>query len=69
MPDKKSPVPGQRQRVMLRVLAGVLLATAVFAALALKKLPIPVRVFIAFSDVVAAAALLLLARKNPLRPR
>lgn len=63
------PIPGQRQRVMLRVLAAVLLASAVFAALMLKKLPGPVRAFIAFGDVAAAAALLLLTRKNPLGRR
>ncbi len=51
---------------MLRLLAAVLLASAFFAAFALKKMPVPVRAFIAFGDIVAAAALLLLARKNPL---
>ena len=54
---------------MLRILAVLLLASAFFAAFALKKLPVPVRAFIAFGDVVAAAALLLLTRKNPLGRR
>ncbi|HTQ32310.1 MAG TPA: hypothetical protein VMI53_13945 [Opitutaceae bacterium] len=66
MPPENLPAPGQRQRVMLRLLAILLLAGALLAAFVLKKLPAPVRAFIAFGDVVAAAALLLLARKNPL---
>ncbi len=68
MPENP-PVPGQRQRVLLIIFAVVLLASALFVALALKKLPVPLRAVIAFGDVVAAAALMLLARKNPLGPR
>jgi len=65
MPSEKlpPPAPGQRQRIVLGLIAALL------AAFALKKLPVPVRVFIAFGDTVLALAILLLLRKNPLKPR
>jgi hypothetical protein len=71
MPSEKlpPPAPGQRQRIVLGLIAALLVVCALLAAFALKKLPVPVRVFIAFGDTVLALAILLLLRKNPLRPR
>ena len=54
---------------MLGIIAILLLASAVFVAFALKKLPVPVRAFVVFTDLVTVVAILLLLRKNPLRPR
>jgi hypothetical protein len=66
---KLPPAPGQRQRIMLVLTIVMLVVCAVFAVFALKKLPMPVRAFIAFGDVAMALTILLLMRKNPLRPR
>jgi hypothetical protein len=63
------PAPGQRQRIMLSLTVAMLVVCALFAIFALKKLPMPVRAFIAFGDVAMALTILLLMRKNPLRPR
>ena len=52
---------------MLGFMIVLLVASALVAMLALKKLPVPVRAFIAFGDIVTALAMLLLMRKNPLR--
>jgi hypothetical protein len=70
MPSEKlPPAPGQRQRVMLGLTIAMLVVCALFAIFALKKLPMPVRAFIAFGDIAMALTILLLMRKNPLRPR
>ncbi|MGA3006435.1 MAG: hypothetical protein ABSE59_00955 [Opitutaceae bacterium] len=63
------PPPGQRQRITLGLIAGLLLVCAGLALFFLKRMPMPVRVFIAFGDLVLALAILLLMRKDPLRPR
>jgi len=63
------PVPGQRQRVMLCLTVVMLVVCALFALFALKKLPMPVRAFIAFGDIAMAVTIVILMRKNPLRPR
>ena len=63
------PAPVKRQRVMLGLTVAMLVICALFAVFALKKLPMPVRVFIAFGDIAMALTILLLLRKNPLRPR
>jgi hypothetical protein len=47
----------------------MLVVCALFALFALKKLPMPVRAFIAFGDIARALTILLLMRKNPLRSR
>jgi hypothetical protein len=71
MPSEKLPLPapGQRQRIMLGLTIVMLVVCALFAVFALKKLPVPVRAFIAFGDFAMALTLLLLMQKNPLRPR
>jgi hypothetical protein len=70
MPSEKlPPAPGQRQRIMLGLTIAMLVICALFAVFALKKLPMPVRAFIAFGDIAMALTILLLMRKNPLRPR
>ena len=63
------PAPGQRQRVVLGLTVAMLVVCALFALFALKRLPMPVRAFIAFGDVAMALTILLLMRKNPLKPR
>jgi hypothetical protein len=63
------PAPGQRQRVMLSLTIVMLIVCALFALFALKRLPMPIRAFIAFGDIAMALTILLLMRKNPLRPR
>jgi hypothetical protein len=54
---------------MLGLTVVMLIACALFAIVALKKLPMPVRAFIAFGDIAMALTILLLMRRNPLRPR
>jgi hypothetical protein len=63
------PATGQRQRVILGLTVAMLVVCALFALFALKKLPIPVRAFIAFGDIAMALTIVLLMRKNPLKPR
>jgi drug/metabolite transporter superfamily protein YnfA len=71
MPPENRPPPAtrQRQHVMLSLTVVMLVVCALFALFALKKLPVPVRAFIAFGDIAMALTILLLMRKNPLRPR
>jgi hypothetical protein len=69
-PENLPPPPGaQRQRVVLGLTVAMLVVCALFALFALNNLPMAVRAFIAFGDVVMAVTILLLMRKNPLRPR
>ena len=63
------PATGQRQRITLGLTVAMLVVCALFALFALKKLPMPVRAFIAFGDIAMAMTIVLLMRKNPLRPR
>ena len=71
MPPENLPpsAPRQRQRVILGLTVAMLVVCALFALFALRKLPIPVRAFIAFGDIAMALTIVLLMRKNPLRPR
>jgi hypothetical protein len=71
MPSENLPpsAPRQRQRVILGLTVVMLLVCALFALFELKKLPMPVRAFIAFGDIAMAVTIVLLMRKNPLRPR
>jgi hypothetical protein len=64
-PPEKKP----KSRLMLGFIAVLLFACAIFALVALKRLPLPIRAILAFGDVVTALALLLMLRKNPLRQR
>jgi hypothetical protein len=63
------PAPGQRQRVTLSLTVAMLVVCALFALFALKKLPMPIRAFIALGDIALALTIVLLMRKNPLKPR
>jgi len=71
MPPENLPpsAPRQRQRVILGLTVAMLVVCALFALFALKKLPMPVRAFIAFGDIAMAVTIVLLMRKNPLKPR
>ena len=71
MSSENLPPPAfrQRQRIILGLTVAMLVICALFAIFALKKLPMPVRIFIAFGDIAMALTILLLMRKNPLRPR
>ena len=71
MPTESLPpsAPRQRQRVTLGLTVAMLVVCALFALFALKKLPMPVRAFIAFGDIAMALTIVLLMRKNPLKPR
>ena len=63
------PAPRQPQRLTLGLTVAMLVVCALFALFALKKLPMPVRAFIAFGDIAMALTIVLLMRKNPLKPR
>jgi hypothetical protein len=71
MPTENLPptAPRQHQRLILGLTVAMLVVCALFALFALKKLPMPVRAFIAFGDIAMAMTIVLLMRKNPLRPR
>jgi hypothetical protein len=71
MPTENLPpsTPRQRQRVVLSLTIVMLVVCALFALFALKKLPVPIRAFIAFGDVAMALTIVLLMRKNPVKPR
>jgi hypothetical protein len=53
-----------RQKVILAVLSGVLMAGGLVVLFLLKRMPFPLRLFVGFGDIVAATALLLLLRQK-----
>jgi len=53
-----------RQKSLLLVLAVVLLLAGFVVLLALKRIPLPMRLAMSFGDFVAASALLLLLRQK-----
>ncbi|HEV8073685.1 MAG TPA: hypothetical protein VGP21_06095 [Opitutaceae bacterium] len=70
MPTESLPPSAPRQqRVTLGLTVAMLVVCALFAVFALKKLPMPIRAFIAFGDIALALTIVLLMRKNPLKPR
>jgi hypothetical protein len=53
-----------RQKVLLLVLSGVLMAGGLVILFLLKRMPLPMRLLVGLGDVVAASALLLILRQK-----
>jgi hypothetical protein len=67
MPDPKLPASADRLRLrQSRTLLalGAVLAAGAAAALLIRRLPLPLRLELAFGDLVAASALLLFRHQN-----
>jgi hypothetical protein len=53
-----------RQKLILRIVIGALVVMAVLAIVAVPRLRLPVRLFVASTDLIAAAVLWLLLRQK-----
>jgi hypothetical protein len=62
-PDS-SPTRRARQKTTIRVLSVVLIVGGLVVLLALNRLPLPVRILVGLTDIVAGATLLVLVRQK-----
>jgi hypothetical protein len=63
-PEKEDEVQRARQATGLKVVVVILLIFAVIVGFFLKVLPLPVRIIVAATDVIAAAVLALIIRQK-----
>jgi hypothetical protein len=64
MPNEPTPRDLHRQKLILRIVIVALVIMAVLAVVAVPRLKLPIRLFVASTDLIAAAILWLLLRQK-----